>query len=247
MRSSSIDLSKANHFNIDRVIIRPDKLFKTGHGLNMDTYKETFETWNKIARLYEEEFMNLDLYEETYQIFCESIEKAGAEILEIGCGPGNLTKQLLATRPDFRIFGIDIAPNMITLAKKHNPTAKFEVMDSRSINEIRGTYNAVISGFCLPYLSPADGEKLISDSYSLLVENGLIYLSFVEGNPENSGFQRGISGDRVYFHYHSLEVLKAKCIDLELKEIEVYPFEYKKSDSERETHIILTGRKKSNI
>lgn len=29
-------------------------------------YQETFETWNKIAGLYEEKFMDLDLYNQSY-------------------------------------------------------------------------------------------------------------------------------------------------------------------------------------
>ncbi|WP_236010765.1 hypothetical protein [Flavobacterium chungangense] len=36
----------------------------------MDRYKETFETWNKIAKLYEDKFMNLNIYDETYDFFC---------------------------------------------------------------------------------------------------------------------------------------------------------------------------------
>lgn len=29
-------------------------------------YKETFEIWNKVASLYQEKFMNLDLYNDSY-------------------------------------------------------------------------------------------------------------------------------------------------------------------------------------
>jgi trans-aconitate methyltransferase len=58
-------------------------------------------------------------------------DKVNPKILEIGCGPGNLTKYLLSKRPDFDILGIDIAPNMIEFAGKSNPTASFAVMDSR--------------------------------------------------------------------------------------------------------------------
>jgi trans-aconitate methyltransferase len=119
----------------------------------MDRYKETFETWNNIASIYEDKFMKLDLYNDTYDYICNSITKQKAKLLEIGCGPGNITKYLLSQRPDFDIFGIDIAPNMIELAKKNNPTAKFAVMDSRQINRLETKYDGIIGGFCLPYLS----------------------------------------------------------------------------------------------
>ena len=86
----------------------------------MDRYKEPFETWNKVASLYQVKFMGLNLYNDTYDFICNLITKDNAKILEIGCGPGNITKYLLSKRPDFDIFGIDIAPNMIELAKKNS-------------------------------------------------------------------------------------------------------------------------------
>ena len=66
----------------------------------MDRYKETFDTWNRIAVLYQDKFMDLDLYNETYDYICDSISKVNPKILEIGCGPGNIAKYLLAKRPD---------------------------------------------------------------------------------------------------------------------------------------------------
>lgn len=209
----------------------------------MNRYQETFDTWNKIAALYQDKFMKMNLYNKSYDFVCNSIKTFNAEILEIGCGPGNITKYLLSERPDFRIYGIDVAPNMIALAKKNNPTAMFEVMDCRQIKGLRKKFDGVICGFCLPYLSQADSEKLIKDSYNLLAENGLIYLSFVEGNPKNAGFQTGSSGDRVYFYYHSLDEMKARLSDHQFQEIEVFQVGYKKSDSEEEIHTILTARK----
>jgi 2-polyprenyl-3-methyl-5-hydroxy-6-metoxy-1,4-benzoquinol methylase len=89
----------------------------------MDRYKETFDTWNNIASIYQDKFMDLDVYNDTYDHICNAVTKPKAKLLDIGCGPGNITKYLLSKRPDFDIFGIDMAPNMIEFAKKNNPTA----------------------------------------------------------------------------------------------------------------------------
>lgn len=59
-------------------------------------YKETFETWNKGASMYQDKFMDLDLYNENYDFFCDSLNKPNSKILEIGCGPGNITKYILS-------------------------------------------------------------------------------------------------------------------------------------------------------
>ena len=53
-----------------------------------DSYSETFKTWDKVASLYQDKFMNLDLYNDTYDFFCSSLPKPNSKILEIGCEPG---------------------------------------------------------------------------------------------------------------------------------------------------------------
>ena len=210
----------------------------------MDKYEETFETWNKVASLYQDKFMDLDLYDETYDYICKAIAKEKAKILEIGCGPGNITKYLLSKRPDFDVFGIDIAPNMIELAKKNNPTAKFSIMDSRKIDEIQEKYDGIVCGFCLPYLSSIDAERIINDSYNLLNESGFLYVSFVEGDPNKSDYQIGSSGDRVYFYFHNLETLKAQLTKRKFSELKTFRVTYKRTENDIEIHTIITAKKK---
>jgi 2-polyprenyl-3-methyl-5-hydroxy-6-metoxy-1,4-benzoquinol methylase len=211
----------------------------------MDRYKETFESCNKFATLYQDKFMDLDLYDDTYDYICESIQKETPKLLEIGCGPGNITKYLLSKRTDFDIFGIDIAPNMIELAKKNNPTARFAIMDSREISRLKTKYDGIVCGFCLPYLSGTDCIKLIADCSSLLNENGFVYLSFVEGDQTKSDFQVSSSGDRVYFYFHNLDELKTQLLKHKFDKLKTFKVDYKKTDTETEVHTILTARKKS--
>lgn len=212
----------------------------------MDKYKETFETWNNVASRYQDLFMGLDLYNESYNYICSSIEKPNAKLLDIGCGPGNITKYLISQRPDFNIFGIDIAPNMVELAKKNNPTSRFAVMDSRQIGSLDKGYDGIIVGFCLPYLSPAESNELISNSYDLLNEKGIIYLSFVEGTPDQSDFKVG-SGGRVYFQYHRLEDLKTQLIKTNFDELETFTVKYKTSETDFDMHTILIAKKKNAL
>jgi len=209
----------------------------------MDNYEETFETWNKVASLYQEKFMDLDLYDDTYETVCGSVSKDKAALLEIGCGPGNITKYLLNKRPDFNIFGIDISPNMIELARKNNRAARFEIMDCRHISDLKSKFDGIICGFCLPYLSKTDSEALISDCYKLLTEQGLLYISFVEGDPEKSGFQVGSSGDRTYFYFYSLDYLTAILKKYNFDIIHEYKVFYKRTETDNEIHTILIAKK----
>uniref|UniRef100_UPI00404B0A5C class I SAM-dependent methyltransferase n=1 Tax=Gelidibacter sp. TaxID=2018083 RepID=UPI00404B0A5C len=212
----------------------------------MDRYKETFDTWNNIASLYQDKFMGLDLYNDTYDFICNVIDKPKAKLLEIGCGPGNITKYLLSKKPDFDILGIDIAPNMVELAKQNNPTAHFALMDCRQINQLDTKFDGIIGGFCLPYLTRAESEKLISDASDLLNDNGLIYLSFVEGEPEQSEFKAG-SGGRVYFNYHKWGDLQAQLNGFGFEELKTFKVTYKTAENAFDIHTILTAKKKATL
>jgi 2-polyprenyl-3-methyl-5-hydroxy-6-metoxy-1,4-benzoquinol methylase len=213
--------------------------------ITMNSYDETFETWNRVALQYQDKFMDLDLYNHTYAFFCNLITTENAKLLEIGCGPGNITKYLLSRRPDFAIFGIDIAPKMIELAIKNNPTASFAIMDSRQISNLKLTYDGIICGFCIPYLSHADTEKLITDCYNLLIENGQLYLSFVEGDPDKSDFQVGSTGDKAYFYYYNLVDLTENLKKINFELIKIFKVCYKKTANKYETHTILIAERKT--
>lgn len=213
----------------------------------VDHYKSNFETWDKLANNYQEKFMDLELYNDTYNQFCKLIKKKNAAIFEIGCGPGNVTKYLLSQRPDFKIEASDISENMINLAKQNNPAANFRILDCRELDTINNRYDGIMGGFCLPYLSKDDSIKLISDSSNLLNENGIIYLSAIEDNYEKSGMEVSSNGEhKMYVYYHQENYLKEALIDNGFIIEHTFRKEYLKSATSKSTHIIIIARKFTN-
>lgn len=207
--------------------------------MKSDKEKETSETWNNIAKLYQEKFMDLDLYNTTYDYFCAIISNENASVLDIGCGPGNITKYLLSKNPSYKITGIDYAPNMIELAKQNNPKAKFQVLNSKNISSLKQKFDGIICGFCIPYLTPSETQQFISDCSDLLNEKGVLYLSFVEGNSENSEFKTGSNGNRVYFHYYNSDFLESNLSKNNFKILKSFKVDYTSS----EIHTIITAQK----
>ena len=173
----------------------------------MDKNEETFGTWNKVAKLYEEKFMDIDLYNDSYDLFCAALIKQDACVLDVACGPGSITKYLLNKMPGLAVDAIDTSPNMISLAKVNCPTANCWVMDFREINQLKQKYDGIISGFCLPYLTVVECEKFIADAATLLNSQGVLYISFVEGKYAESGFKASSIGDRTYFYFYSQEYM----------------------------------------
>jgi trans-aconitate methyltransferase len=209
----------------------------------MNRDQETFKTWNKIAEIYEKMFMQLDLYDDTYRFFCEALKENQSKVLEIGCGPGNITKFLLQQRPDMDILGIDIAPKMIELAEKNNPSARFEVMDARKVNQLQESFHGIIAGFCLPYFSEKETETFIETSANLLSAKGVLYLSFVEGDADQSGFKGNKNADRVYFYYHKLKNIEERLLQQKFKISKVFYIDYPSRNTATETHTVLVAIK----
>jgi SAM-dependent methyltransferase len=205
----------------------------------------TIKTWNEVALLYQEKFMNDELYNDTYDRFCELIPKTDPDILEIGCGPGNITRYLLRKRPDLKLSGTDAAPNMVELAGKNNPSANFSVLDCRDISSIHSRFCGIICGFCMPYLSRIESEKLIRDCSHLLNKDGIFYFSVIEGDPASSQLETSSNGQHTLFvHYHQ-EAYLAKALLGNGFETPEFSRKYRtKNDGTRQTDLIFIARKK---
>ena len=74
--------------------------------------------------------MDLELYDDTYEAFVAILPVQNASVLELGCGPGNITRHLLHLNPSLQLIATDIAPNMVSLAKVNNPSAEIMQLDS---------------------------------------------------------------------------------------------------------------------
>lgn len=213
----------------------------------MNTYQTTIQTWDKVAQLYQDNFMNLELYNDTYDVFCNAIQKQEAEVFEIGCGPGNITKYILSKRPGFIINATDVAPNMVALAKQNNPAAHFSVLDAREIHTVANKFDGIMCGFCIPYLSKEDVTKLIQNAYDLLHEQGVLYCSAIEGSYNQSGYETSSTGDKVYVYYYEQNYLEQLLIKNGFTNIQTFRKQYNKKDGTPQIHLIILAHKNSSV
>ena len=176
----------------------------------MDHSKKASEVFNKLAELYQSKFMDVTAYASEIDRFLRLITIPKPNLLEIACGPGNITRYILSKNPSLTILGIDLAPKMVELAKLNCPEASFEVMDCRQISSLKNKYDGIIVSFCLPYLNKSELENLVKDISGLLQPGGKLYLSTIEGDYKNSSYKKGSTGDEIFLHYYdyaSIEVL----------------------------------------
>lgn len=210
----------------------------------MSHHNQTVEIYNKYSKAYLDKFMHFDLYNDTFDFFL-TLLPTKAHVLELGCGPGNVIRYFHDRRNDLIISGLDLAPEMLKLAKTINPEAEFEVMDLRHINKISKKYEALIAAFCLPYLSYEDLNKFFIDCSALLHHDGIMYVSCMEGPVEKSGFEKTsfTEDSDLFIYYHQADNLETLLLKNDLVTEKFYTKQYAEADGSFTTDLIYILRK----
>jgi ubiquinone/menaquinone biosynthesis C-methylase UbiE len=181
----------------------------------MESFDISVKRFDEFASAYAEKFQFVDSYIQSLDKFCDLIMGNKPGILELACGPGNITQYIKNKFPDSEYIAIDLAPNMIDIAKQQVKGVDFMVMDVRKISTLNIKFDAIMCSFCLPFLSKSDTYKLIADCADRLKENGAIYISTMEGDESKAGFETtSFSGDsEIYFNYHKQEDIEKALIE----------------------------------
>lgn len=183
----------------------------------MDQLKNVIHVFDSGSKEYAKKYMDISLYKSSLDVFRNSIKKDRAELLELGCGPGNITNYIAAKQPNYNILSTDVASKMLELARKNVPTATFVEMDARRISDLNGTFDGIICGFCLPYLNKDEAIQIIHDAANILNEEGILYISTMEGDYNTSALTKSSSGEyELFIHYHEFEYLDQAIKDVGL-------------------------------
>lgn len=202
-------------------------------------------TFNDLAEVYQARFMDQSAFHDGFDVFCAHLPHTTPRLLDVACGPGNISKYLLEKRPDAQLLGIDLAPNMLLLAAQNNPQARFQEMDARDISTLQGPFDGLMCGFCLPYLSKDATEKLISDAAGLLAPGGVAYFSTMEDLYEKSALESSSDGKyQTWTYYHEEQYLRQFMENSGLEIIFSKKQAYHKPDGRVMTDLILIGRRK---
>jgi ubiquinone/menaquinone biosynthesis C-methylase UbiE len=210
--------------------------------VNTINNQKAVDLFNKLADSYQQRFFSVEMYSESLLQFLTYL-KEGASVLDVACGPGNISHFLLTRRPDLKLLGIDLAPNMIQLARINNPTADFAVHDAMEIDQLDSNFDAVIIGFLFPYLSIDQVESFLQKVYQKLPENGIVYLSTMEDLYENSRLKASSTGEQLMMHYYEsgflVQLLEQIGFQILSKKVQPYPV----SETETDTDLILIAKK----
>ncbi len=132
----------------------------------------------------------------------------GAAVLDLGCGCGIPTSQLLADR--FAVTGVDISRVQISRAASLVPRAKFIRADMTTVSFPTGCFHSVVCLYAMIHVPLAEQPALISSIHRWLRESGLALL--VVGSRAWTGTEEdwlGVSGATMYWSQADAQTYRA--------------------------------------
>ncbi|TDD05399.1 class I SAM-dependent methyltransferase [Nonomuraea deserti] len=148
----------------------------------------TADAYDAVAALYADLFQRaLDdqpLDRAALDVFAEVVRTAGGgPVAELGCGPGYVTAYLQKLGLD--VFGLDLSPVMIDLAREAYPELRFEVGSMDALDLADGGLRGIVSWYSVIHTPPEELPAYLREFRRVLAPGGHLLLGFFEseGDP----------------------------------------------------------------
>ncbi len=137
-------------------------------------------TYQKIYKDYSSSNKGLpDKVKEMLDRFL-SLLLTGKTVLDVGCAHGRESKYLFSK--GCRVTGIDISDDFIRIANQNCPECNFIVMDMRRLDFGSKLFDGIWCQASFLHVPKSDAAKTLRQFNKVLKENGLLYLSVMQGS-----------------------------------------------------------------
>ena len=136
--------------------------------------------YTEYADLYHKMYQSFIDYDEEYKFYKELLDRHEAKnILEIGCGTGQLAKRFL--NDGYMYTGIDVSLPMLEYARKELPAFHFHQMDMRDINLPSAFDGVIITARSISYiLANNDVMATFKSVRKILKDRGVLIFDFID-------------------------------------------------------------------
>lgn len=170
--------------------------------MNQDKNLLAINAYDKTAKKYSEQYFNDLTDAPLFDEFLSLIAK-GSKVLDIGCGPGNVTKYI--ADKGYVVEGIDLSSQMIKIARLNVPNLNFMVMDMRKLLYPPESFDGLLVSYSLIHVPSVDINNTITGFYRVLKPGGLLQILVQKGKKDfmaNDNFQ---AGQKVFLNLHTLD------------------------------------------
>jgi len=165
----------------------------------------------------------------------------GARVLDVGCGTGVPSAGMMV-ESGMDVVGIDVSVEMLKLARRNVPGARFVAMDVLELDSSLGDFDAAVAFFSLLMLRRADIPAVLRRLRAVVRPGGVVALGMVEGDLDYAPIQF-LGADMSVTAYPRAD-LEAMLTDegLEIREVDVEEFEPATPDAYPERQVFVYCR-----
>ena len=164
------------------------------------------EGYDQMAQVYADhvafELTVPSLVRSALETFAHQVDQLGSgAVADVGCGPGHVTAFLAGLGLD--IVGIDIAAELLSIARTAHPEVRFELGQLASLPIEAGALQALVSKHSLIHTPPELVAPVLAEFQRVLAPGGLLYLSFFGAADPSS---HGLAFDHAVTTAYQLDV-----------------------------------------
>lgn len=123
----------------------------------------------------------------------------GRAVVDLGCGPGRVTAHLDGL--GVRVFGVDLSPAMVAVARRTYPGLRFEVGSMAALDVADGVLGGVLAWYSTVHTPPSELPSACAEFARVLAPGGHVLIAFEAGD-------RRVRLDHAYGHPVELDVYR---------------------------------------
>jgi SAM-dependent methyltransferase len=197
--------------------------------------------YDRIAEAYAEAYFDeLDREPFDRNLLDRFAGHCRGRVCDLGCGPGHVAGYLQLRGID--VFGVDLSPGMIDVARRRNSTIQFKVGDMRTLDMPSESLEGIISLYAIIHLKREAVVDVLREIFRVLQPSGKLLLACHRGQGEvhaDERFGQRVCVDATLFDPDELrgylmeagfrveEVLTRKPYEFEFQMEKVYVFAMK--------------------
>ncbi|GAA0486902.1 class I SAM-dependent methyltransferase [Streptomyces sp. NPDC046215] len=113
--------------------------------------------------------------------FADLVRAEGAgPVADLGCGPGKVTAHLHDL--GLPVFGIDLSPRMVALAREAHPAVRFDEGSLLDLDLPDGTLGGVVAWYSIIHLPEERLPEAVAEFHRVLAPGGHLLLAFQVGD-----------------------------------------------------------------